>query len=1691
MGFLDNFRKDLKKDLKKASNLTLKAGKGAASGGFDFAKDIIDNPVTSYTLNKTTDAIKYLPGAANDLASTTQDNFSSLAQRTAAGAQSLGTQAGSKALSFGSKGLDLLDEPSNFATGMVTQRFAAPVETEDGGLRAEFSRRSILQGLLAPGNINAWRKATNSNSPTSAIKGIRKSGQYWDESNLPTGLKVAGDIAFDPLNYVPIGAIGSLSAKTGLAGTALGRTLLGSKDVAATSRAARIAGGLVEGSGKYAPILAAGSGIGSEIASRTPWKWDDPVAPVLGAGLAGNAAGLAKGFSMKAAVSGEPPKKFGMEIPDPEVAAKNRADILPDSGSPFNAPAPYRPTTASERGVISSAIENNTVSQDPQFEELTRRTLEGTGKNFYDIKGENPPSPPGKDVTEVLRPNPKEDYIPGPEGLPAPDGGVNETRTIREQLNAMLWAPKELGDPTDNQLAKLENERKKFKFAPFEGFSPKPMGSYKARAAELLDRLPPEVLDENVSTFDFYQNFRKLVNSYDKSDYESLVQREAENYANVAARSRADTPPPVTDVWGRVADDLDARYGKEPVTVNPDIPATDPVVESNALDEVAYRLTNSPPPPTGGGGLKFFDADAERNKLKYASDMRPMGEIAENVKTLDAPNLVQKFIMGNLQVNPSALMNTDIGRLVTARYRQELSIQEFTNNVISVIDKHSRKLGIGEPYTKDFNLDDKGIIKSLGTHWNDVFAEPGKYNLTSGQQSFIQDYNDILDDMNVLRTIYDAGTLPRNMDGKLWVPRLVKGIDTIEIERPTNHKLDRVWELATEGAQNGVDYANPRETLQLYVYETYETIVKKQFAAEMAKITDPVEALVNPSYRENLNIAADNMYAAKNKLTEAAKLYKKDKTNPDLEDIFTRTKESYKQAAAEYRAKKYALQEEIKKYKSQEYNKAYRTLADGTKVPISTFNVVGAGERVMSREDAALLRNYIGVTGRPAVEAQSPISKGFGTTGRVMRVATSSFDFAAPFTHLLPLMTKNPKGWSKAVFNQYKSFVNPQAMSDYVSKNIDVVNEMAKYQVNTGINEYFEPFGKEGELSKLARNTIGKTKLAPVGREAGRQTIGRFQTAMDAALVTGRVELWKSLRDDYAARNNLDGLAQFVRNYTGALDSRALMVSKGQRDFESFWLAFSPKLFRSTMGLAAMATKLNTQEGREAFKALTVLSGVAVGAFATANYLMTGDEEVALDSINPTTGRKFLSVKTPAGYVGIGGQIRAVAQMMGKSTEAMKTGDFRDFVTWDQFDNPILNWYMSRGAPGVTFGQNVVEATTGANANPYSEIEGFPDLLSDTAESFLPFFAQGLLEGESVKNTAIGFFGPRATKFSRSEETSTRIQSLGLTTSDGEPITSIDQMNREQKNKFFETYPVEMANPNDNVTKMFNLIDEEERSFNADVAYRSASVYSGKMTKEQFRQWYSDRTREKYDRIDQVRESFDVIPADRSGFTGSVTQYLAGRNMRPEDQAVSDWYNISKSTPLKDDGTFDFDEVAKRRANLLIGLPPAQRAYVQRQINKPEQKAPTELVNEYDIVKDTTKPYFEANEEMFASFARDGGFFSEFDSYEGYTKWIADEAQTAGITADMLSSYLESKIPEIKTFNKTLSDYKKHLRLSDPYLDKALVDWYGFEPANPLWYMLSNKGATAEDAASDYSLAQKFKLTKKDIAALSLSSNSR
>lgn len=83
------------------------------------------------------------------------------------------------------------------------------------------------------------------------------------------------------------GTIGKGSTKLGLASTGLGKMLLGAEGVGATSRTARIIGGLLEGSPKTALGMAAGAGAAAEITSRTPWGGDDYFGSLLGSAVGG------------------------------------------------------------------------------------------------------------------------------------------------------------------------------------------------------------------------------------------------------------------------------------------------------------------------------------------------------------------------------------------------------------------------------------------------------------------------------------------------------------------------------------------------------------------------------------------------------------------------------------------------------------------------------------------------------------------------------------------------------------------------------------------------------------------------------------------------------------------------------------------------------------------------------------------------------------------------------------------------------------------------------------------------------------------------------------------------------------------------------------------------------------------------------------------------------------------------------------------------------------------------------------------------------------------------------------------------------------------------------------------------------------------------------------------------------------
>jgi len=1397
----------------------------------------------------------------------------------------------------------------------------------------------------------------------------------------------------------------------------------------------------------------------------------------------------------RAAITSKPQTMFsvvgdGQAKDDPNAIKRMerqaRLQQMAEGGDPRNAPPPYMPTIQSERDMMQQGIEQGKVPMNPKAGDRVSEVLSRTGEPYRDPREVPIDNPiPRSDVISKL----KARYQPGLQNDPIPNIPITEMPTLRQHLQELVWGrPDETGQEKaavrigGGKKALGEQARDKFTLGEFERPKAPPIGDYELRAADLLETLSDEDLNMPVSTLEVADLIASIVGGRDMEKILTQRALEAKAYRDSLGNNAATMP-----VAGPAS--YLGHVDSAPSVPHTQIQTTEQ--EMAAIEQITNTITPGGAPPTPGNPhIDFRNPDEMRASLKYISDIRGLGDEAENVKTWNRNNVITKALAPLMSlVNPSVLMNTQVGRLITARTRQELSVQDLSTAPLAVFDKMSGFGGIRPAVGRGgivFNTNKMGIVKGLNMHWNDVFSdlENLRSQLTPEQYAYAKAYNDMIDDIRTLRTIHVLPNLPREHNGKLWVPRVVKGIDNIEIINRTNHKAKRWYNLAMEGAQNGVNYADPRETLKLYLRETYNDIIKQDFANEMKKITDPVEDLVNPAVKTRLEESTAAFKSAKTDMKFAAEQFRKDKTNPDLQKIMIDAKERTKQAYIAKLKAETGMETALEAVTSQEANRSYRILPDGTKQPIATFPIAKLGNRVFDREDAELLRNYIGITGLGLKEVnESPASKALGATGRVFRTLTSTLDVATPFIHNLPLMTENPKAWTKAIAGNYAALVNPRVRDTYVANNLKFINEMAAYGIPVGSNEYFEALGREGEFTKFFDKTLGDGKTRSAVRNTGKQTVGRFEAAMSTNLLIARTELWKSNYAKYAKENNLDGLAQFVRNISGALDSKTLMVGKGQRDQESFWLAFSPKLVRSIFSLGAMASNPTTQEGRHAMRSLGIFMGATLGTAYLANLAMNPDidpaSKEALAPIDPTEGKRFMATKTPIGYIGVGGQIRAAMQLFGRSGNALWNREPGVFLQMDQFDNPIMNWYSGRGAPGIQFGQDIVEATTGANTNPYADISSPSDFFKTEAVNFLPFFAQNMLEAEDMKSGAlqagIGSFGPRFAPFSESERRNNRVQSMGFMKSDGSPAETIDDLNREQKNQFYEKFPVAKIDPkNDNVTKMFNLIDDEEVKFQADVAQMSLNVQRGKMSKEQFRNWYNDRNSEKFDRIDSIKGTFSVMPADRAGFKGSVTEYLDSKNTRPEDRAVAEWYAVSSKTPLKADGSVDFDAINKAKMNLLKSLPENQRAYVLKMTTKESQRAENELVTEYDIVKDITKSYFESDDRVFEYMKQNGsGFFGQFANYEAYQNYVQQTAMESGISPDTLSAYLAKKIPDVKAFDKARSEYKRLQRLADPNMDRALAEWYGVEPANKFDFVLSNFGSDEGTALSPAIAADK------------------
>ena len=349
--------------------------------------------------------------------------------------------------------------------------------------------------------------------------------------------------------------------------------------------------------------------------------------------------------------------------------------------------------------------------------------------------------------------------------------------------------------------------------------------------------------------------------------------------------------------------------------------------------------------------------------------------------------------------------------------------------------------------------------------------------------------------------------------------------------------------------------------------------------------------------------------------------------------------------------------------------------------------------------------------------------------GDMVRTSSATADAAMPVIQGLPLLGRHQARWAYMAARHWESFFDPTNMARYVSKNRDTIFAMQEQGIKIGDIEFFEALKRPGIVRKVMRT--GPQRLV----------FERSQAAYDTGLTVLRVEWWKAVSKTMAPED----AGQFIRNVSGGLETSALGVTPGQRALEGIWMAFSPKLLRST---AAFLLGMNptTVAGRESIRTVGSLVSSAMGFYIATGVAMGKDRDEILEGLNPLSGKKFLSHEAGGDWIGIGGTVRAITQLM-----ANVIANPGGLAKMEQ-DNPLISFFMGRGAPVLNLGLGTVEALSGGkiNALPYQDLDSPADLVRLSKGdpgllwmSLLPFGVQNVIEHQKTATTMAGLLGAR------------------------------------------------------------------------------------------------------------------------------------------------------------------------------------------------------------------------------------------------------------------------------------------------------------------------------------------------------------
>jgi hypothetical protein len=789
-----------------------------------------------------------------------------------------------------------------------------------------------------------------------------------------------------------------------------------------------------------------------------------------------------------------------------------------------------------------------------------------------------------------------------------------------------------------------------------------------------------------------------------------------------------------------------------------------PVKADEAIETVydAPPPVEPPPPPTGTPDAPEPASIGNR----YAAPLRDFESVRDEVVTTENP--IVRALIAKTGINPSVADGSDVGKALTAYLRQRVASEELTQTAVTAaLDPHAQRftgrLGNILPINDDglMTVSRGGIEGS--TPWQDVFSTPDAFDLTPAQRAYIADYQQVVDDVEFLRVASGLRPLAKTgPEGWHYVPRQVENIRGIDLRRPSNAHLQRVYEDAIDGYARGVRYdSDPRATLELHVRAAYKEMAEKQLSDAIEPISLTAKELVPAPVVKRLEDAISNRKSVERTVRKELETARKNLARPadtprqvalrkkdlaTLEDLRAKAGPRIAEAQRQYQVAKNAYTKALESSRAREIAPGAFWGREG-EIPVAQWR-----NRFMPREDADRMNEIIGrFTRKGEVNPVTATYKAIETVGNMTRFLSAVGDFGQPFIQGLPVLATNPVAWAKSAALHYTAWFDPTVQSRFIRNHLDTFQEMAQNGVPIGDPEFFAAL-REGEgisFGKLIQGLPKGAQIRKMGQAVGKQTFGRFGNQYATGLGSSRALLWEASQHlEPQAR------AQWIRNLTGGLDSRALGTGPNQRAVEGSWMAFSPRLFRSTSALVADAMRPNTPQGRAALKSLTQLAGGATGLYVLSGLAMGKDWEDIETGLNPLNGKKFLSHEVNGDWIGIGGQVRAIAQLIGESASAVASGDVDKFWSMNQFDNPLVNFYLNRGAPLINMSRSLIEGVSGGalNANPFAQIDNLPDMLKHIGTSALPFSVQAAVEGQNAISVAAGFLGLRTSPETLTEE---------------------------------------------------------------------------------------------------------------------------------------------------------------------------------------------------------------------------------------------------------------------------------------------------------------------------------------------------